>query len=38
VVSLGGKVMGQAAARTLRRPMFWIAVALVLAVVWFLYR
>src|SRR6185436_1066290 len=32
VMALGGKVMGRAAARTLRRPMFWIAVALVLAV------
>jgi len=38
VVALGGKVMGRAAVRTLRRPMFWIAVILVLAVVWFLYR
>jgi carbon monoxide dehydrogenase subunit G len=38
VVALGGKVMGRAAARALRRPMFWIVVALVFAVVWFLYR
>jgi len=38
VVALGGKVMGRAAARTLRRPMFWIAIALVLALLWFLYR
>jgi carbon monoxide dehydrogenase subunit G len=38
VVALGGKVVGRAAARTLRRPMFWIAVVTILAVVWFLSR
>jgi len=38
VVALSSKVMGRAAARTLRRPMFWIAIALVVAFLWFLYR
>ena len=38
VVALGGRVMGRAAVRALHRPMFWIAVAVVLAVVWFSYR
>lgn len=39
VVSFGSRIVGQAAARTLRRPIVWIAATLlILAVYWLWYR
>jgi hypothetical protein len=39
VLSFGGRVLGRAALRTLRRPAFWVVLAvLAIVVLWFLTR